>query len=224
MKVLVIAPHMDDEVLGAGGAIARHAERGDRVSVVIAANRAYGHKYVASAIRAEEACARQAQKVLGYQQLKFLRLPDEKLDQGKGLLHLIVPIEKALREAGPELVYLPYRADINQDHRAVHEAAVIACRPLAAGSPKRLVCYEVPSSTDQAPSVGGDHFAPNRYLPLTGRQLDKKVEALLCYTRELREFPHPRSAEGVRVLAAKRGTEIGVKAAEAFLLIREIVS
>ena len=220
MKVLVIAPHMDDETLGAGGAIARHVERGDRVWVVIAANRAYNHRYDPASIRQEEACARRAQKVLGYQELAFLRLPDEKLDQG--LLNLIVPLEKAVWKAKPDLVYLPYRSDLNQDHRAVYEAGVIACRPLAAVRPNRLVCYEVLSSTDQRPALNGDPFAPNWYLPLSGAQLKKKTEALKCYKRELREFPHPRSLKGVELLAAKRGTEVGAPAAEAFLIIREI--
>ena len=224
MKVLVIAPHMDDEVLGTGGAIARHVEQGDRVSVVIAANRAYNHRYRPASIRQEEACARKAQKVLGYRELTFLHLPDEKLDQGQGLLNLIVPLEKTVRTAKPDLVYLPYRADLNQDHRAVYEAGVIACRPLAAVRPSRLVCYEVPSSTDQRPALNGDHFAPNWYLPLSGAQLKKKTEALKCYKRELRKFPHPRSLKGVELLAAKRGTEVGAPAAEAFLIVREISS
>lgn len=222
MRVLVIAPHMDDEVLGPGGAIVRHIERKDRVAVVIAANRAYNHRYDPVAIRQEEECARRAQKVLGYQDLTFLRLPDEKLDQGQGLLNLILPLEKAVRAVKPDLVYLPYRADLNQDHRAVYEAGIIACRPLTVARPSRLVCYEVPSSTDQRPSLNGDHFPPNWYLPLSGVHIKKKAEALKCYKRELRKFPHPRSAEGVKLLAAKRGTEIGATAAEAFLLIREI--
>ena len=222
MKVLVIAPHMDDEVLGPGGAIARHVERRDRVSVVIAANRAYGHRYRASAIRQEEACAKRAQKVLGYHRLEFLRLPDEKLDQG--LARILLPLEKAFQSFQPDLVYLPHRGDLNQDHRAVFEAGVIVCRPLARNRPRKVLCYEVPSSTDQSPAVCGDPFLPNEYLPLSDRQLEKKTEALLCYEREMRKFPHPRSVEGLRILAAKRGMEAGLEAAEAFLLVRKIHS
>lgn len=222
MKVLVIAPHMDDEVLGSGGVIARHVEQGDRVWVVIAANRAYGHRYFPSSIRQEEACARRAQKVLGYHHLEFLRLPDEKLDQG--LAKLLVPLEKAAQAAEPELVYLPHRGDLNQDHRAVFEAGVILCRPLAPKRPKRVVCYEVPSSTDQSPPVSGNAFTPNWYVPLSPHHLAKKVEALRCYKQELRDFPHPRSPKGIQTLAAKRGTEVGVETAEAFLLVREIAS
>lgn len=220
MRVLVIAPHMDDEVLGCGGTIARHVEEGSRVAVVIVANRAYGHRYRPSWIRQEESCARRAQKVLGYQQLTFLRLPDEKLDQG--LLRVLSPLEKSVRGIRPDWVYLPHRGDLSQDHQAVYSAGIIACRPLASRRPERVACYEVPSSTDQSPPFPENLFAPNWYFRLSARQLKKKAEALSCYKRELRLFPHPRSAEGIRILAARRGSEVGLESAEAFMLVREI--
>ena len=213
---------MDDEVLGCGGAIARHVEEGDAVSVAIVANRAYGHRHVASSIRQEELCTLRAQKVLGYQKLQFLRLPDERLDQS--LIDVIVPLEKVVQEARPEIVYLCHRGDLNQDHRAVFEAGVIACRPLARARPRRLICYEVASSTDQSPPMDGYHFAPNLYLPLSAKHLKKKTEALKCYQRELRSFPHPRSIEGIKTLASRRGSEVGLESAEAFMMVREISS
>ncbi len=221
MNVLVIAPHMDDEVLGCGGTIGRHVDEGDHVSVCIVANRAYGHIYDPEAIEREKAAARAAQAVLGYQDLIFLDCPDERLDAR--LIDLIVPLEKVCQEARPHIAYVCHRGDMNQDHRAVFEAALVACRPYAASSPIRsLRAFEVPSSTDFAPPYPDWTFAPNLYVDIA-EHLDKKIAALRCYEREMRTFPHPRSPEGLRVYAQKRGMEAGMPAAEAFSLIRELV-
>lgn len=220
MKVLVIAPHMDDEVLGVGGTIAKHVERGDQVCVGVVANRAYGHRYEETAIEREQDAARRAQQLLGYQELRFLNLPDEQLD--RALIDLIVPLERLYAEVRPEIVYTCHRGDSHQDHRAVCEASVVVCRAIAPYRPAQLVCYEVSSSTDQGAVGWGWQFVPNRYEALPASCVDKKLHALQCYERESRPFPHPRSLEGVRVALRKRGVEVGCEAAEAFMVMREI--
>lgn len=219
MKVLVVSPHMDDETLGMGGTIAKHIDHGDTVVVCICANRAYDHQYDQMAIAKEEFAAREAQSVLGYQDLKFLNLPDEQLD-GR-LIDIIVPLEKLYSDVAPEIVYTCHRGDTNQDHQAVFKASMIVCRSLTRSRPIRLLCYEVPSSTEQAPPFVESQFIPNYYVDIE-LQLDKKIKALSCYQRELRDFPHPRSLEGIAICARKRGIEVGCKAAEAFMVVREI--
>lgn len=219
MKVFVIAPHMDDEVLGVGGTICRHIEMGDEVFVCIVANRAYGHKYDDVAIAEEKSNAKDAKRVLGYKEVRFLDLPDERLD---GVLQdIIIPLEDAYNDVAPDVAYVCHRGDNNQDHRAVFQAAMVACRPHGAGNLKALYSYEVPSSTDQAPPVPEQAFIPNRYVDISS-YLSRKVEALRCYERELRPFPHPRSEEGVVTYAKKRGSEVGMMAAESFLILREL--
>lgn len=216
----MIAPHLDDEVLGVGGTIARHVDDGDLVSVCFVANRAYGHVYDEALIAEELDSAQRAQQILGYQELRFLDLPDERLD---GLLQdIIIPLEEVYGQTKPDLVYVNHRGDNNQDHQAVFRAASIVCRAHGGGHLKTLCTYEVPSSTDQSPPFAENAFLPNRYVDISS-YLETKLSALSCYRREIREFPHPRSLEGLTVYAKKRGSEAGLEAAEAFMLLREVL-
>ena len=218
MKVLVIAPHMDDEVLGCGGTIIRHVDSGDHVTVCIVANRAYNHKYDQNLIEQEKGCCKKAKEILSYQDLIFLDLYDEKLDQSQ--IDIIIPLEKVVTKCKPEVVYAPHRGDLNQDHRAVFEAARVVCRPNAGHRVTTLRAFEVPSSTDQVPEALEWPFLPNYYVNVKNT-LGKKVEAMACYSKESKPFPHPRSAEGLRVYAQKRGMEVGIEAAEAFVVLRD---
>ena len=218
MRVLFVSAHMDDEVLGAGGTIARHSANGDSVTVCVVCKRAYDHRFDDALIQEEKnACARAA-RILGYEDLRFLDLRDELLDER--LIDVIIPLEAQVMELKPSVVYTHHRGDSNQDHRAVFQASMIACRPLSAHKIQRLLSYEVPSSTDIAPPFPEYAFQPNFYVNIESF-LDKKILAMKQYERELRDFPHPRSTQGIEVTARKRGMEIGLNAAEAFTIIRE---
>jgi N-acetylglucosamine malate deacetylase 1 len=209
---------MDDEVLGAGGTIARHVANGDSVSVCIVCKRAYDHKFDDNVIQEEKGACARAAKVLGYQDLRFLDLRDELLDER--LIDVIVPLETQVVELKPSVVYTHHRGDSNQDHRAVFQASMIACRSLSAHKVLRLLSYEVLSSTDIAPPFPEYAFQPNYYVNIESF-LERKIEAMKQYERELKQFPHPRSSQGIEVMAKKRGMEIGFPAAEAFTIIRE---
>lgn len=217
MNILVIAPHMDDEVIGCGGTIARHVELADDVTVCVVANRAYDHVYEEVKIAHEKAATREARDVLGYQGLEFLDLPDERLDAS--LQDIIVPLEEVYRRVAPEVVYVCHRGDLNQDHRAVFFAAMVVVRPQSGRKPRVVLSYEVPSSTDQAFPLAEFAFQPNYYVDIS-EHLQTKVTALACYDRESRQYPNPRSSDGLRVCAQKRGTEVGLDAAEAFVILR----
>lgn len=218
MKVLVIAAHMDDEVLGPGATVTRHADQGDEVIACVVAKRAYDHQYIEEKIEPERQACRQACEILGYREVRFLELRDELLDER--LLDVIVPLEAVVNDVKPDIVYTHHRGDANQDHRAVFHASMIACRPYSAHPVQRLICYEILSSTDQAPPVPEYSFQPNFYVDVsTG--LERKKEAMAQYQREIREFPHPRSVKGIEVLAQKRGMEVGFQAAEAFMILRD---
>ncbi|HLG71767.1 MAG TPA: PIG-L deacetylase family protein [Chloroflexota bacterium] len=216
--VLVIAAHMDDEVLGPGATIARHVEAGDSVAVCIVCQRAYDHKFEPAEVEAEKHAARRAAAVLGYSDLRFLNLRDELLDER--LLDILVPLEACIADVRPSLVYTHHRGDSNQDHRAVLQASLIGCRSISRHKVPRVMSYEVPSSTDVAAPFPELAFQPNYYVNVE-RFLDRKLEAIQAYERELREFPHPRSVKGLEVLAQKRGMEVGFLAAEAFVVIRD---
>jgi LmbE family N-acetylglucosaminyl deacetylase len=219
LKVLVVAAHMDDEVLGVGGTIAKHVAAGDDVSVCIVCKRAYNHAFDTTLIDEEKENCRTAASLLGYHDLHFLELRDELLDER--LLDVIVPLESLIGALKPEVVYTHHRGDANQDHRAAFHASIIACRGIAAHRIRRLLCYEVLSSTDQAPPFPEWAFTPNFYIDVAPFVM-RKIEALRAYRRELREFPHPRSPKGIEVLAARRGMEVGLPAAEAFSVLRDM--
>jgi N-acetylglucosamine malate deacetylase 1 len=220
MNVLVVAPHMDDEVLGCGGTIARHIDAGDTVQVCVVCNRAYDHTYDASAIDAEKRSTEQAQSILGYQHLGFLDLPDEKLYAH--LQEAITGVEQVVAGFEPELVYTAFGGDLHQDHRTVAHAVSIVLRASAAPSVRRALAFEVPSGTDQALPGGGDAFTPTVFVDIAN-QLDRKIKAMSAYSREMREFPHPRSLDMLTAKARSRGAQAGLAAAEAFVLLREIV-
>jgi LmbE family N-acetylglucosaminyl deacetylase len=218
-RILVIASHMDDEVLGVGGTLAKHVESGDLVTVCVVCKRAYNHIFDPTLIAEEEAATLRAAATLGYSDVRFLRLRDELLDER--LLDVIVPIEDCVADTAPDVVYTHHRGDSNQDHRSVFSASMIACRSIARHRVPRLVCYEVLSSTDIAPPFPEFAFQPNFAVNIQPF-LAKKIEAMKFYEREGRAFPHPRSAKGIEVLAAKRGMEFGFEAAEAFMVVRDM--
>lgn len=220
MNVLIVAPHMDDEVLGCGGTIARHVDGGNNVQVCVVCNRAYDHVYDAKAIDSEKRSAEQARLALGYQSLRFLDLPDEKLYAH--LQEAITGIEQVVADFQPDLVYTAFGGDLHQDHRTTAHAVGIVLRAGAAPSVRRALAFEVPSGTDQTLPGLGDTFAPTVFVDIAS-QLDRKVSAMQAYSREMREFPHPRSLEMLTAKARSRGAEVGLAAAEAFLLLREIV-
>jgi len=217
-KILIVAPHMDDEVLGCGGVIAKHVACGDKVTVIFIAHRIYGHVYDKEKSRIEEAHALKAKKVLGYKTVIFLDLPDERLDGS--VQDIIIPLEKQACKTGPDTVYLPFRGDNHQDHRAVFDAARVVFRPAANPSLKNIYMYEVPSSTEQSPPMAENAFLPNYYVDISP-YMKKKIDALMCYETEKRSRLHPRSEKGLEVLARKRGTEIGFEYAESFMILRE---
>jgi len=218
-KVLVISPHLDDEVLGVGGAIMQHIDSGDEVSVFFIANRAYSHIYDPKLLDLQKSHSLKAKEILGYQNSVFFDMLDERLDVS--IQDILIRIEKDFYKAMPEIVYSPFYQDNNQDHRAVFEATRILLRPSSSPFVKEWLLYEVPSSTDQSPPIPFYSFCPSYYINIE-RYIDKKIEALKNYETELREFPHPRSEKAVRIMAQKRGIEVGLKYGEAFSLIRKI--
>ncbi|MBM7560898.1 PIG-L deacetylase family protein [Fusibacter tunisiensis] len=220
MKVLVVAPHADDEVLGVGGTIAKYVDEGHEVYVCVMTT---GHpsmfpQEVLDKLRNE---AIEAHKFLGINQTYFLDLPAVMLSE--------VPkhevnkkINGVIDEVQPDVVFIPHFGDMHLDHYIVSQAAMVGVRPIKNHRILEVYSYETLSETEWNIPHVTNVFMPNTYIDITG-YLDKKKTAMEHFTTQLTEFPHPRSIEAIVSLAKLRGSTIGVKAAEAFCLIRKIV-
>ena len=225
-RVLVVAAHPDDEVLGCGGTIARHADAGDQVNVLILAEGATSRKQhrdrvqVADELSVLAEAAEQAGIILGAQGVELLDLPDNRLDS-IDRLDLVKQIEKRITRQKPHVVYVHHAGDVNVDHRRLHEAVVTACRPIPGQPVQRLLSFEVASSTEWQPPGSAPAFHPNWFIDISS-QLERKCLALKTYESEMRPWPHARSIESLEHLARWRGAQVGVEAAEAFCLLRQI--
>jgi len=217
-KVMVISPHMDDEVLGLGGTISKHVVSGDEVYVCIVAHRVYGREYDKAANDEEMAAAENARRLLGYKEIVFLDLPDERLDTC--VQDIIIPVEEHYNRIKPDILYTNFYGDNHQDHRAVFSAVRVVIRSGAAYKVPRVLMYEVPSSTDQSPSAMEGSFKPNYYVNIS-EHWNKKLAAFNCYVREKRESPHPRSEQALYALSVRRGVEAGFPQAESFVILRD---
>lgn len=226
-SILVVAAHPDDEVLGCGGTIARHADAGDKIQVLIVAEGATSRQPKrdrAQANGALSALAQAAQKagsVLGANSVELLDLPDNRLDS-LDRLDLIKQIELRVAHYEPQVVYVHHAGDLNVDHRRLHEAVVVACRPTPGHCVKRLLSFEVASSTEWQTPGSAPAFQPNWFVNISA-QWQRKYEALEAYASEMRPWPHARSLAAVEHLARWRGSQVGVDAAEAFCLLRNLV-
>jgi LmbE family N-acetylglucosaminyl deacetylase len=220
MNVLIVVAHPDDEALGAGGTLARHSQNGDHVSIVILADgESSRHGYHQDGIMARQQSAARAAQALGARAPQLLGLPDNALDS-LPLLHVVQKLEPFFRSIKPAIVYTHHPHDLNIDHRIVANAVLIACRPIS-GSPVRAIyTFETASSTEWS-IPGALAFSPRRFVDISAT-LNAKIAALQCYDSEMRQFPHPRSYEAVEALARWRGATVGLAAAEAFEVQREI--
>ena len=213
MNILVIAAHMDDECF-MGGTIAKHVSMGNAVHVLFLTD-SCSSQYPGNADvlgkKYDECNA--ASKILGTT-FDLLMLLDMKLDTVPHV-ELNNALCAQINIIKPQIIYTHWRGDLNKDHCIAYESTMVVCRPMS--GVKMVLCYEIPGSTEW-----GEGFWPNYYVDITDTW-DKKVKALSCYETEMRDFPHPRSIKNIKDMACKRGTEVFVKKAEAFVLIRRIV-
>jgi LmbE family N-acetylglucosaminyl deacetylase len=221
VRIFVLAPHPDDEVLGAGGAIAWHVARGNEVHVGILTR---GHPAIFSedSIAQVRREAGQAHELLGISRTHFCdELPAPGLDTVPH--HVVTQVIRGwLQEIKPEVFYIPHRGDIHIDHRLAYHAALVAARP-GYSSVRRILCYETLSETEWSGPALEDAFLPNVFVDIS-LHLETKQAAMRAYKSQLKSFPNPRSAENIEALARLRGATVQVPAAEAFILIREICS
>jgi methionyl-tRNA formyltransferase/LmbE family N-acetylglucosaminyl deacetylase len=214
-RVLVIAAHPDDEVLGPGGTLIRHFKAGDTIRVLIVCS--------AESIRYREGehdqpgDAERAAHYLGATTVG-LGFPDQRLDTGSNL-ELIQRLEAEIREFGPTTVYTHHWGDVNSDHVRIAEAVDVATRPFAAPWVRHLYAFHTPSSSEWTASLRDRAFTPTVFIDIAA-ELDRKLDAMRCYRSELRPYPHPRSLRSLRERAGLWGSVANLEAAEPLMLLR----
>ena len=219
MRVLVIAPHPDDEIIGVGGTIAKRAKDGDEVYVCVVTkgkSPLFNDEFIE---QGRKEC-RKADKKLGVKETIFLDFPAVMLEtvpryefNGK--------ISEVVNSIKPDEVYIPHRGDMQIDHQMVVDAAMVAVRPRGNNYPKRVYAYETLSETGwNIPNVVNE-FIPTVYEDITDTY-EVKLEAMAIFESQLSVFPEARSIGAIEALAKYRGATVSVKAAEAFSLVREV--
>jgi LmbE family N-acetylglucosaminyl deacetylase len=225
-SVLVIAAHPDDEVLGCGGTMARLRADGHDVKIAILGE-GLTSRYPARELADRSLLcrlhdhARRAADALDVKDLFLYHLPDNRFDT-LPLLDVVKIVEELIQRHAPDTIFTHGCADLNVDHLVTHRAVLTATRPIEGHSVRNLYAFEIPSSTDWSFHRLVPGFEPNTFFNIEAT-LEVKKRAMACYETEVQDFPHPRSLEGLDVVARRWGTVAGCKAAEAFELIRSVV-
>jgi LmbE family N-acetylglucosaminyl deacetylase len=217
-RVLVIAPHPDDEVLGVGGTIARLAREGHDVFVVIV-TRGDPSMFDPGFIEQGRYEALEAHRLLGVHDTIFLEgFPAALLDTVPHS-RLNDALKEVIYDIKPQILFIPFNGDIHRDHRLVFESALVAARPNNNCQIQAIYVYETLSETNWNAPLLTPSFSPNTYFDISSF-LELKLEAMRIYQSQLKPFPHERSLEAIQALARLRGATVGLEAAEAFILIR----
>ena len=225
-KIMIVAAHPDDELLGLGGTIKMIKRNFNCVIKVLilgegitSRDKERDPKKRRIELKIHNENILNAKKILGYDILKTCNLKDNRFDSYP-LLEIIKIIENEKAEFKPEIIFTHHEGDLNIDHQITFKAVMTASRPLPTNNTKLLITFETPSSTEWAFSNSNNNFNPNFFLEINEEDLNSKIKAMECYEFEKREYPHPRSPQSLQNLARFRGNTIGVNLAESFHIKR----
>lgn len=218
MKTIVVAPHPDDEVLGPGGTLLRRKAEGGQVAWLIVTSISCETGWSDSRVKQRADEIHRVASMFHFDKVYELNFPSTRLDQVP-TGDLVSAFSEVFKSFEPEEVFLPHPSDVHSDHRIVFDAVAGCTKWFRYPSVKRVLAYETLSETDF--SLRTNHgFRPNVYVNIENF-IDAKLAILDVYASEVGVFPFPRSHEAIRALASLRGAASGVRAAEAFELLRE---
>lgn len=215
----MVAPHPDDETMGCGGTLLKHRAHGDQTHWLIVTAMTPEGGFSPDAIERRKQEIERVRERFGFESVHELGLPTAQLDT-LPLKEIVQRMGTVVRELRPHVLYIPFRYDAHSDHRVVFDAISACTKSFRYPGIKRVLAYETLSETE----FGMDPvavFRPNVFVDVS-EYLDEKVNIMAIYKSEFGEFPFPRSEQAIRALAALRGSTSGAKAAEAFLLLREV--
>ena len=225
-NILVVAAHPDDEILGLGGTIRKLANKKCTINCII-----LGEGLTSRGNSREETPQNEllelkkstlkAAEIIGYSNVEFCELPDNRFDS-INLLDIIKTVTLLVNKYMPDTIFTHHYGDLNIDHRITYEAIATACRPLGDYTTKNVICFETPSSTEWNFKHSEGIFKPNLFIDVT-KTIKYKLNAMQCYSTEIKDYPHPRSDKALDIIAARWGTVIGTEYAEAFEITRSIL-
>ncbi len=223
-KILVIAAHPDDELLGPGGTIHKCSKKNKCDVHILIMSKGITSRSVSDLdkeIVSQKKSISEASKILGVSKVDIQNYPDNRFDSCD-LLDLIKTIEKKIKTFSPDVVLTHHGSDLNIDHRLVFESTLTAIRPLPDSKSITLMTFETPSSTEWQSSDSNNIFSPNYFNQIDKEDLKAKQLAMKKYKSELRPYPHPRSTKSLEIISRRWGTVVGVEFAEVFKIIRII--
>jgi N-acetylglucosamine malate deacetylase 1 len=221
-KIIVIAPHPDDETLGCGGALLKHQSEGDEIHWCILTKIDSSLGYSSEQIQERSTTIESVKNLFKFHTVHFGNFATTKLDQIP-LSEIITVIGSIFKKVEPHTVYVPFCGDIHSDHKIAFDATLSCTKWFRYPSIQRVLAYETLSETDQATPLENFIFSPNVFIDIS-KHLKKKIEIMKTYRTELGEFPFPRSEKAIEALATVRGAASGFHAAEAFQLVKECIS
>ena len=223
-KILIIAAHPDDEVLGCGAIIAKYSKTNEIYVLILGEGITSRYKNREEAKSGEILDLKnksiEAGKILGVKETIFFDFPDQRFDS-LPFLEIVKRVEEIIVEINPGIIYTHSPSDLNLDHRITFEAVLTATRPKPGLCVKKILAFEVISSTEWSFGKINKQFCPNIFEDIS-EYIELKIKAFNAYDSEKREYPHSRSKEAIISLANRRGASVGLKSAEALELIREI--
>jgi len=215
-KILIIAAHPDDEILGCGGSISK-LKNDNYIEVIFMTNGVSSRGRNKKKIFERKKACFDLFKHLSLPRPTIFNFPDNQMDKIP-LLKIIKKVEKNIRNYRPDTIITHFSNCLNIDHRITFEAVITACRPVNNLSVKKILSFEIQSSTDWA-LFKGKNFQPNYFIDIS-KHIKDKINYIRFYNEELRNYPHSRSIPSIKALASVRGTSCGVKYAEGFYLNR----
>tara|TARA_A100001015_G_scaffold297778_2_gene379671 strand:+ start:2134 stop:2805 length:672 start_codon:yes stop_codon:yes gene_type:complete len=219
-KVLIVAPHADDETLGCGGTILRHDSNGDEVNwlLVTSLSQSSGYSKIAIEIRKKE--IEKVNKQYNFKSQFELNYSPAKLES-LPLKTLIDDFKKVIDKVKPDTIYMPHFGDVHSDHRIICDAIFACTKSFRNKYIKSIIAYETISETEFNIKSKDGAFVPNLWINIE-KFIDKKLEIMNTYVSEVSDYPFPRSKKNIISLSSLRGSNVGLKSAEAFMILKEI--
>lgn len=227
-RIMVVAAHPDDELLGLGATMHKLIRtRGVQTRVIILGEGITSRSDTRDTEQWKEVLEKHhrnvetAQRLIGYHSVQAYDFSDNRFDS-HALLDIVKVVEHEKEQFRPDIIFTHHGGDLNIDHQLTFQAVMTATRPMEYEQVKAVFTFETPSASEWQATCDPRHFMPNLYMEISETDLKAKCDAMAAYEFESRAFPHPRSAEALRILARSRGYIVGKRLAEAFQMVRMI--